>query len=234
MRVLRPAAFVLASLLGLAEPLPAQAQTALTNAATGQVSVPPDEASATLTVQAQDVSAARAQNMVNTGMARALALARKLPGLKAVTGQYSTYSVAPDNGVAAQFSAQQTLQLTLSAPDGVPPEAFSNLLGSLQQEGLLLNSLDGDLSDAGQRQAEQAAINDALGQIKAQAAAVAANLQEAVGGIKSLDVNAASAPGPQPRMMAMAMPAAAPPQSAPENLQVTASLTAVIDLSTPH
>lgn len=209
----------------------AQAQTDLTIAATGQVSVPPDEASATLTAQAQDVSAAKAQAAVNSAMAKALTLAKNVQGVKAVTTSYNSYTVTPDNNAPQQFAVQQTLQLSIPAAAGVPSAAFSNLVGTLQQDGLLLNALSGDLSDDGQRQAQQAAIADALAQIQAQAAAIAASLHEEVGAIKSLNVNAAFNPGPRPMMMAMAVQGAAPaPQSAPDNVQVTANVTADITL----
>jgi uncharacterized protein len=165
-------------------------------------------------------------------MAKALALAKAIPGVKIVTGGYSSYAVTPDNNAPQQFAAQQTLQLSIKAPAGAPPDSFSTLLGTLQQNGLLLNSLSGDLSDAGQRQAQQAAITDALGQINAQASSIAANLHEQVGLIKSLNVNANSSPGPRPMMMMMAMAkdSAPAPQSAPDNVQVTANVTADIAL----
>ncbi len=232
MKPFRPAAWFLAPAFAFVAAQAAHAQTDLTIVATGQVSVPPDEASAALTVQAQDATAAKAQAAVNAAMAKALALAKAVPGVKIVTGGYSSYAVTPDNNAPQQFAAQQTLQLSIMAPAGAPPAAFSNLLGTLQQDGLLLNSLSGDLSDAGQRQAQQAAITDALVQIQAQAASIAASLHEQVGTIKSLNVNAASNPGPRPMMMAMAMKDSAPaPQSAPDNVQITASVTADIGLN---
>lgn len=231
MTMFRSAGLVLAPLLVIALAPAARAQTDLTIAATGQTAVPPDQATATLTAQAQFATAAKAQAAVNTAMAQALALAKSVPGVKVVTGGYNTYTVTPDNNAPQQFAAQQTLQLSMQAQDGVPAEAFTNLLGTLQQSGLLLNSLSGDLSDAGQRQAQQVAIGDALAQIHAQAAAIAASLHEHVGAIKSLNVNAGSAPGPQP-MMAMAMRASvAVPQSAPDNVQITANVTADITLN---
>jgi uncharacterized protein YggE len=227
-----PAILLLAPILAFSTISTAAAQTDLTIAATGLASVPPDEASAALTVQAQDTTAAKAQATVNSQMAKALTLAKAVPGVKIVTGGYNSYTVTPGNNAPQQFAAQQTLQLSIMAPAGAPPDAFSNLLGTLQQDGLLLNSLSGDLSDAGQRQAQQAAITDALTQIQAQAASIAASLHEQVGPIKSLNVNAASNPGPRPLMMVMAARDAAPtPQSAPDNVQITASVTADIALN---
>jgi predicted secreted protein len=232
MKSFRTAVLILIPAAVLAASPAAWAQTDLTIAATGQVSIPPDEANATLTAQAQDVSAAKAQAEVNTAMAKALALANKEAGVKAVTTGYSTYTVTPDNNAPQKFAVQQTLQLSIKAPAGVPSADFSNLLGTLQQDGLLLNALSGDLSDDGQRQAQQAAIADALTQIQGQAAGIAANLHEQVGAIKSLNVNAASNPGPRPMMaMAAKFDAAPAPQSAPDNVQVTANVTADIELT---
>ncbi|HYP62916.1 MAG TPA: SIMPL domain-containing protein [Acidocella sp.] len=209
---------------------PACAGTDLTIAATGQASVPPDEATASLNVQAQENTAAKAQAAVNAAMAKALTEARAVPGVTATTGSYSTYTVTPDNNGPQKFVAQQSLQLVQPAAGGAPSDAFSNLLGSLQQQGLLLNSLSGDLSAAGQREAQKEAIQDALTQIQAQAASIAESLHQHVGKTDSLDVNAAINPGPRPMMMAMAREAA-PPQSAPENVQVTANVTAKIELN---
>lgn len=232
MKPFRTAVLALMPVAALAAAPAAQAQTDLTIAATGQVSVPPDEASATLTAQVQDVSAAKAQASVNAAMAKALALAKNLQGVKVVTTSYNSYIVTPDHNAPQQFAVQQTLQLSIKAPAGVPPAAFSNLLGTLQQDGLLLNALSGDLSDEGQRQAQQAAIADALTQIQAQAVSIASSLHEEVGTIKSLNVNAAFNPGPRPMMAMAAMRDAAPaPQSAPDNVQVTANVTAEIALT---
>jgi uncharacterized protein YggE len=233
MKSFRPAALLITAILAFASTHAAQAQTDLTIAATGQALVPPDEATASLTIQAQEATAAKAQATVNAGMTKALALARALPGVKVTTGGYNSFTVTPNDNAPQQFAAQQTLNLSILAPAGAPPPAFSNLLGTLQQDGLLLNSLSGDLSDAGQRQAQQAAIADALTQIQAQAASIAAGLHEQVGAIKSLNVSAFSNPGPRPMMaMAMAMRDSAPaPQSAPDNVQVTASVTANITLN---
>jgi len=232
MTLFRPAALLIAPFFAFAVPMAAQAQTDLTIAATGQVSVPPDEATAALTVQAQDTTAAKVQAEVNTVMAKALALAKAVPGVKVTTGGYGSYTVNPDNNAPQQFAAQQTIQLSMMAPAGAPSADFSNLLGTLQQNGLLLNSFSGDLSDTGQRQAQQAAITDALTQIQAQASSIATNLHEQVGIMKSLNVNAAANSEPRPMMMmAMAKNAAPAPQSAPDNVQVTASVTAEIALN---
>lgn len=228
MKTFRAAALLLVPLLAT----PAWAGTNLTIAATGQVSVAPDEATATLNVRAQEDSAAKAQALVNKAVAQALAQAKSVPDVKVTTGGYSTYTITPDNNGPQQFVAQQSLSLVQPAAGGVPSDAFSSLLGTLQQDGLQLNSLSGDLSNAGQRQAQQAAIADALTQIQAQAGGIAAQLHQQVGTINSLDVNASTNIGPRPvMMMAMARDAPPAPQSAPDNVQVTANVTAKIELT---
>ncbi len=215
-------------LTGLA--LPAAAQTALTLTANGAAQAAPDEAVANFNVQAVKPDAASAQAAVNQAVAKALAAARALPGVVATTGSYNSYSSMPDGQPKSQFTVQQSLTLVQPATGGVPDKAFTDLLGKLQADGLLLNGLSGDLSQAGQEAAQRAAIRDALAQLHAQADDIAAALHKKVGALKTLNVNTGAGPvPPMPRMMALA--AAAPtPQSAPDKVTVTANVTAEIEL----
>jgi len=211
--------------------LPAGAQTVLTIGATGRVEATPDEAVASFTVQAMAPDAATAQAGVNAAMTKALAEARAVSGVVATTGGYyasqQTQDTQPPKTV---YQASQSLRLVLPAADGLPPARFTDLLGRLQQQGLLLNDLGGDLSAKVQQDAQQAAVLAALDQIKAQAAAVAAHLHEGVGPVKTLNVNAAPAPGPGP-VPVLAMARAAPaPVSAPGNIMVSADVTATLEL----
>jgi uncharacterized protein YggE len=212
----------------------ARAQTELNLSATGQEQVAPDEMVASLTVQGASASAAVAQAQVNQGMQKALGLAKGVAGVDATTGNYSVAQVSPASGTGpVTFQASQELQLTMPAPGGVPPGAFTALLGELQQNGLLLNDLEGDLSRAGRDAAVQAAITDALQQMQAQAATIATDLHEQVGVIKSLSVNNVQPPrfpGPQGGLVMMAA-AAPPPQAAPGKVSVEADVGATIELT---
>jgi len=212
----------------------AQAQTVLTVAANGSNTVDPDQIVASLDVQSSAASAAQAQAGVNREMKQALAAARGTAGVTATTGDYSVYQNSPDNGSTAKpvYQASQNLALSMAAPDGVPPASFTSLVGQLQSQGLLLNSLDGNLSAQGQNAANQGAIDDAIQQIQSQAAAVAARLGEHVGKFQSLNVNLGS-PGPILRapMMMMAAAAAPPPQAAPGKVTIQANVTATIELT---
>jgi uncharacterized protein YggE len=231
MRNLTLSAAILSALLG-AGMAQAAAPTVLTVSANGNNTVEPDQIDASLDVQASAASAAQAQAEVNRQMKLALAAARATAGVTATTGDYSVYQNAPDNGSAKPvYQASQNLALCMPAPDGMPPAAFTNLVGQLQGQGLLLNTLDGNLSSKGQAAANQGAIDDAIHQIQAQAAAVAASLGEHVGRFQSLNVNLNS-PGPIMRAPMMMMAAAAPPpQAAPGKVTVQANVTATIELT---
>ncbi|MDE2391945.1 MAG: SIMPL domain-containing protein [Rhodospirillales bacterium] len=210
--------------------LPAAAQTVLTLSASGIAQAVPDEAVANFSVQAMAPDAASAQAAVNQAVAKAMAAAKAVPGVVVTTGGYNSYSSTPDGQTAPQFTAQQSITFTESAKGGVPDAAFTSLLAKLQADGLLLNGLSGDLSQAGQNQAQRAAIRDALTQLRAEADDIAAALHKKVGALKTLNVDAGGGPPPpMPRMMMMA-DAAPAPQSAPDNVTITASVTAEIEL----
>jgi predicted secreted protein len=229
LRRLAPAVcFVLASLHFAA------AQTVLNLSANGSASVDPDRIIASLNAQSSAPDAARAQAEVNRAMGQALGAAKAVAGVSATTGDYSVYQTTQDGSQKPVYQASQSLQLSMNAPGGAPPGAFTALLGKLQQEGLLLNNLNGDLSPQVQEAAQQAAITDAIRQIEAQAKAVAATLGEQVGKIKTLNVNV-NMPGPVLRAAPMMMMAAspAPPQAAPGKVDVQANVSASIGLTPP-
>jgi uncharacterized protein YggE len=214
----------------------ARAQTLLSLSATGRERVAPDEMVASLQVQATATHAAAAQDEVNIAMKKALDLARAVPGVIATTNGYNVFKNTPDDAKAPpKFQASQNLQLVISAPQGSPPDGFSELLAQLQQNGLLLNNLDGDLSRDGQMRVQEVAIGDAIGQIQAQAAMIAGRLKENIGEIKTLNVNT-DGQGPlipTPRMM-MLSAAMARPQAAPDKVTVQADVSATIALTSTH
>jgi uncharacterized protein YggE len=225
--------WVLAASLLLAAQNFAAAQTVLNLSANGSNSVAPDRITAALAAQFSAPEAARAQDQVNRAMAQVLAAAKAVSGVTAATGDYSVYQNTPDGSQKPVYQASQNVTLVMAAPGGTPPAAFTALVGQLQQKGLLLNSLDGDLSTKAQEAAQQGAIDDAIRQIQAQAQAVATLLGEHVGKIQTLNVNI-NTPGPVafavPKMM---MAAAAPPQAAPGPVSVQANVNATITLTPP-
>lgn len=228
MRIITICGGIVLALLGTA-----QAQTVLSVSANGSNTVDPDQIVASLDVQFSAANAAQAQAAVNREMKQALDAARATAGVTATTGDYSVYQNTPDNGSTAKpvYQASQNLALSMAALSGNPPASFTALVGQLQSQGLLLNTLDGNLSALGQAAATQGAINDAIHQIQAQAAAVAATLGEHVGKFQSLNVNVNS-PGPVMRAPMMMMAAAAPPpQAAPGKVTIQANVSATIELT---
>ena len=213
----------------------ALAQTTLNLSATGQQAVTPDEVTAALTAQGSSRNMGTAQNEVNTAMVGALVVAKAVAGVTATTQNYTVAQNQPDSGPVT-YQASEELDLQMAAGGGVPPPAFSSLVGKLQERGFLLQNFDGALSDRAQRAAEQAAITDAIRQIQAQAEAVAGALGERVGRVQSVTVNESGRP-PMPELAAaapMMARAFTAPQAAPSAVQVQVDLSAVVDLAPSH
>jgi uncharacterized protein YggE len=223
--------YLLAAAFGFALVRSAVAQTALTLSANGSATVAPDEMVGSLTVEVSAADAASAAAEANGLMARALAQARATAGVAATTADYQESETSDQNGRPNGFQVSQTLNLTMAAPGGVPPIAFTTLVGRLQQEGLLLNQLDGELSAAGAAAAQRTALSNAIGQLQANAGAVAAILRERVGDFRTLDVSFGM-PGPVMPERAMTMAVTAPPpQAAPGPVTVIVTVNAGIDLN---
>ncbi|WP_298282635.1 SIMPL domain-containing protein [Acidocella sp.] len=208
---------------------PAAAQTVLNLSETGHASTPPDQAVAQFILQASAASAATAQDMLNSQAKTALAAARAVAGVAATTSGYATSTQPSTPGNPASppvYTASQALTLVMPAAGGVPPAAFAGLLTRLQQRGVMLEGLGGGLSDAAQARLQQAAIANAISQLQTQAAAIAAQLHQTVGRLKTLTISAA--PPPMPMMMGRLAMAA--PQSAPGPSTASADVTAEIEL----
>lgn len=212
--------------------VPALAQTVLSLNASAPASAPPDEAVAQFNVQATKPDAAAAQAAVNQAVAKALAAARAVAGVTATTGFYNTYETIPEHQAKPAFTAQQSLTLVQPASAGVPDKAFSDLLAQLQSEGLLLTGLSGDLSTKGTDKLQREAIHAALLQLHDEAEGIAADLNTTIGTLQSLTVETDNFSTPPMRLHVLAMaPAAAPPQSAPGNITITARVSAKIMLN---
>ena len=210
----------------------ARAQTILRLSAEGDVQAVPDQITATLMVQTNAHHAAAAQAALNKSMAAALADARSLHGVVATTQDYGIQDTSEkQNGT--QFQASQTLVLTMPAAGGVPDADFTSLLGRLQGESMLLNGLDGNLSEAGRAAARRQAVTKAIRTIQDEAGSVAAALNQKVGIIKSLNLDApqVNAPAMAPMMMKAAVGGAPPPSAAPGPVPVSATVDAEIELT---
>ena len=208
----------------------AAAATTLDLSVTGKAYNPANALDAELTARTSAASAGKAQAGLNQMVASAL---RKAHAVKGVTVTTAGYNVSPVYPKRTMWEARQSLSLTMqAAPESQAAQPMLALLGQLQQNGLMLESLQGTLTALARHQAEQAAIQDAVKRLKAQAAAVAGALGDQPGEITHLRLNL-GAPAFQPMMRApMAMEAAAmqasPPSVSPAPLAEQATLTATV------
>ena len=203
-------------LAALLAPLPAlaQSETRLRLSESGSATVQPDEVTASLRVEVRATTAAEAQEQVNQAMAAALAAAREVAGLRATTGHYA----ARADRDKQEFVAQQSLNLRGG-------EAVIALIGRFQAEGLLLDQVQWQLSEAAQRQGRDAATRAAIRAVQERGAAIARDLGLRVVALRDLYVEAG--PEARPMMAARAMAAApTPPSVTAEEITVTARVTA--------
>lgn len=202
--------------------------TQLNLAVTGHADHAPDQMLATLTVESQSPSPAKAQADVNRRMAALLAGARALKGLRATTG---SYSVEPTDRKRTMWRAEQTATLTFdAAPDSAAAAPVRKLIGTFQHDGVLLDSIGAGLSEAALRQTRSAAITDAVGQMRAEARAAATALGATVGPVTHMQIATRSPIRPMMMMMATrAAPSDPQVQAGPISEEI--SLSATITLS---
>ncbi|MDE8348965.1 MAG: SIMPL domain-containing protein [Acidocella sp.] len=209
------------------------AQTTLNLSAVGTDIVAPDEMTAGFSVMAQAPTAAAAQASVNQTMAKALTAANSAKGVRATTGSYFVNAIGDQTGPQKPaFQAEQTLQLKIAAPGGKAPEGFTDLVGQLQHDGLLLRQLSGQLSAGGEDAAKAAATVDAINKLQAQANAVAQTLGDNTVELKTLSIDN-NVPGPV-MFSAMRVAAAAPVQSEPGPLTISVTISATFTLTPRH
>lgn len=201
--------------------------TQLSLAVTGHADHAPDQMLATLTVESQSPSPAKAQADVNRRMAALLAGARAVKGLRATTG---SYSVEPTDQKRTMWRAEQTATLTFdAAPDTAAAAPVRKLIGTFQHDGVLLDSIGAGLSEAALRQTRSAAITDAVGQMRAEARAAATALGATVGPVTHMQIATQSPIRPMMMMATRAAPSGPQVQAGPISEKI--SLSATITLS---
>lgn len=187
--------------------------------------VQPDELAADLTAEASAATPQDAQARVNAAITAALATARGTQGVTVATGPYSVWQVRephPGQSAAPATVVWQASQVvTLRSADG---GAMLALVGRLQAQGLAVQRLGWQVSDAASRRAGDEARRQALGALRGRAEAAAKLLGLHFEEFRSVDLNPTNAPGPMPRaMMAAAMPV---PNAMAEAVLVSATVTA--------
>ncbi len=211
----------------LAQAAPASAQAAASGQAavtvlhlgdTASVQAPPDQLVAELSAQATSRSPATSQAEVNASVAQAMTSANRVAG---VASRAIGYSVAPVDEKRTAWTAQQTVELR-----SADATALLDLAGRLQQSGLVMASLDWQLSEPARRKAHDAATIAALKRLQARARDAAAALDLHVDHLTDvrLDETPQFQPRPGPVMMMMAARASAPQATAaPETVSASVS-----------
>jgi predicted secreted protein len=207
---------------------PASNQSILHLSETAQRDVPRDLLRATLAAEATDPDAGKVQSEINQHMNAALTRIKQTAGVTVETGGYSVYRETPDKQ-PPRWHGSQTV--TLTSKDFA---ALLGLIGTLQQQSLVTQSLTPDISREARQSVEDSLTDEALTRLKQRADHIAATAGVKLQGIRSLTVGNVNAPPPivQPmmRMMAAAAPAPAPPPVA-EAGNATVSITATAEFA---
>ena len=212
-----------------AAPVPAQdaQRTTLVLSETATREVAQDTLVAVLTARAEASTPRAAQAEVNQAMTAAIGKAEAVTGVRAATAGYRVYQEHDREGEPRGWVAEQDLRLT--AREAAP---LLELAGTLQEDGLLLNGLNYQLSTEARRAIEDELALEAIAALRRRAEEVAASVDMAVATIATLRVGEAAEEPPIRPMMrtTMAEAAAAPPVALPDVETVSTSVQAELIL----
>lgn len=192
------------------EPEPDPPETVLRLSETVEKRVRRDRLRAELRVEATGANARAVQDEVNRRMAAALERVRALPAVKGETGSHNVWEERPDKA-PPRWRAMQALILT-----GRETVEYLQLVGHLQNDGLLLGHLQHELSPEAARAVEDELTRTALERLFERAEKVAQTMGLAVGHWKELRVGSAGGgQTPRPPVPLQAMRAEAASFAAP-------------------
>lgn len=194
--------------------------TLLHLSATGTVQETPDLLVAQLAAEANSASPVAAQRQVNGLIAAAMSQAAKVAG---VATHLDGYSVQQSGDKQVRWTARQSLRL--QAGDAT---ALLDLVGRLQQSGLVISDLAWTLSPARMQEASRRAADLALRALQADAAAAAGSLGLKVGTVRDVSLTEQGG-GPRP-MFRMRMAAMAAPEATQDAQDVSREASAEIEL----
>jgi len=201
-------------------------QSTLHLSETAQRDVARDLLHAALYAEATDADAAKVQATINQRMAAALVRIKQVPDINVETAGYSVYRDNPSKTPALWHGSQS---VTITGKDFT---ALLNLVGALQQQGMVMQNLSPDISRDARQSVEDALTNEALTRLQQRADRIAATLGTKVAGLRSLNVGNVNPPPPVFRVM-MAAPSVSSAAPAPvaEGGSATVSVTVTADIS---
>jgi uncharacterized protein len=217
-----------ALVLGIAAPGRADDGTTVSFSERAERLLARDRLTAELAVDATNGDAARLQSDINDRMAKALALAKGVTGVSVASSGYNVYQERPDKGPARWHGRQG---LHLEAKDMT---VLLQLIGGLQEDGLVLTNLTAGLSPEATGAVEDELTTSALHRVQERAQRIAEALNLRVARIKTLRVGNAAPPQAQFRALAMAPGTAAagvPPVAEPGDAMVAVTVDAEVELA---
>jgi uncharacterized protein YggE len=200
----------------------AAAETVLHLSDTETVYAQPDELVAIVEAQANAASPQEAQTRVNTAVAAALEQAHRLPDLGISTGFYRVFHIRQPHDT---WQASQSI--TLRTHDG---SALLPLVGTLQAQGLTVDQLAWQLSDAQQRKYRDEALHQAIAALRGRAEDAASTLGLRFDSFREVRLEPAPPVMPLPRAMMAAAAAPVGPSAESEDMPVTATADADVVL----
>jgi predicted secreted protein len=163
---------------------------------------------------------------VNRRMTAALSIAHPVQGIAVETGSYAVDQEQPQNA-PSRWRASEALILSGTAAD-----ALLKLAGSLQSDGLLMSSMNYEVSPETVRGAEEDLTDEALAGLAQRASAIADRVHLSVQRYRDLRVgNAETGNEPMPRFAATAIAA---PVAQPGEALVRVTVSADVLLGPPH
>jgi predicted secreted protein len=209
-----------------AQTAPAATMTVLHLSETAQREVPRDRLRVELAAQAVDANASKVQAEINRRMTAALARIKSVPDIAVETQGYSVYEERNDKGPTSWHGSQSV------AVTGKDFGAVLALVGTLQQDGLIVQGMTPELSREARQAVEDELTDVALQRLRRRADHIAAGLGAKVDMFRDLHIGNAAPPSPVPlrAMMAMKGSAAAPPPVA-EAGEATVSVTVSADIA---
>ena len=208
---------------------PASDPSTLHLSETAHRDVPRDLLRATLAAEATDPDAGKVQAVINQRMSAAMSRIKQDAGVTAEMGGYSVYRETPDKQ-PPRWHGSQTVNLA-SKDFG----ALLALIGTLQQQGLVIQMLAPDISREARQSVEDALTDEALTRLKQRADRIATTAGVKLQGIRTLTVGNVNAPPPiiRPVLRMAAAEAAAPPVAEPGNATVSITASAEFALARP-
>lgn len=220
----RSALWLIPLLLALVTGPTRAAETVVHFVETATIMVSPDELAVTLRAEMTAPSAAEAQSRVNAMARDVTAAITQARDIQFSTGGYQVWRVAPSaQDRVERWQAMQNFRL--SSTDGA---ALLALVGTLQQGGVIVSSMQWRLSRASEKKAGHEATREAVAALTGRATETASLLGMRFDHFRAVKVDDAEpiAVRPQPAMLTARAADAAPPVAMADDIAVTATARA--------